>query len=95
MMHLLKIWPRYFAEVENGNKTFEYRHNDRSFQFGDEVCLEEWNPNTEVCIDSTPLGDTYSKGAYTGKKLVFKIGFVLPVSETHVVFSLLPIEVSK
>ena len=32
--HDLKTWPEYFAEIANGNKTFELRKNDRDFESG-------------------------------------------------------------
>ena len=37
--HVLKIYPRYFREVEAGNKLFEIRLNDRDFKKGDSVIL--------------------------------------------------------
>lgn len=41
--HELKIYPKYFEEVMKGNKTFEVRKNDRKFQIGDIVILNEWD----------------------------------------------------
>jgi len=43
MTHDLKIYPEYFEEVIKGNKTFECRFNDRNFQVGDTVILNEWD----------------------------------------------------
>lgn len=40
-IHHLKIEPQYFQEVFNRNKRFEVRINDRDFQVGDFVILEE------------------------------------------------------
>ncbi len=45
-LHKLKTWPTFFAAVERGIKTFEVRKNDRNFQVGDTLLLEEWNPET-------------------------------------------------
>ena len=92
MKHELKTWPQYFSRVADGSKTFEYRVNDRGFQPGDDVLLREWDPKMIEVETYHPLGgDTYSTPAgYTQRKLEFKIGYVLPVSATHVVFSLLP-----
>lgn len=42
-VHELKIYPQYFEEVLNGNKTFEVRKNDRGFQVGDIVILKEFD----------------------------------------------------
>jgi len=41
--HYLKTVQPYFSEVENGTKTFEMRINDRNFQVGDEVYLQEYD----------------------------------------------------
>lgn len=82
MIHSLKIWPVYFEAVKDGSKTFEYRNNkDRGFQKGDIVELNEYDPSLAVECHR-----------WIGNKLIFKIGYVLPVSESDVVFSLLPLD---
>lgn len=40
----LKTWPQYFKLVQQGIKTFEIRKNDRDFQVGDFLLLEEFDP---------------------------------------------------
>ena len=42
MIHHLKTKPEYFQVVINGKKPFEIRFNDRNFQVGDKVILEEY-----------------------------------------------------
>ncbi|EPB6723331.1 DUF3850 domain-containing protein [Vibrio fluvialis] len=42
-VHELKILPEYFALQISGEKRFEVRHNDRDFQIGDTVILNEWD----------------------------------------------------
>ena len=42
-IHELKIYPHYFQEIVDGNKTFEVRKNDRGFRVGDTVILKEWD----------------------------------------------------
>lgn len=79
MTHELKIWPCYFERVKSGEKTFEYRINDRGFQMGDRVMLREYTESRSLSIPS----------AYTGREALFEIGYVLPVENNHVVFSLL------
>ena len=54
MTHYLKILPEHFKDVESGAKTFELRRNDRNYQPGDTLILQEWE------LD----------GRYTGPKLV-------------------------
>lgn len=42
--HYLKIAPAYFAAVAEGRKPFEVRKDDRGFQVGDVLVLNEWTP---------------------------------------------------
>lgn len=73
MHHELKIWPAFYEAVSDGRKTFEVRLNDRGFQAGDTVELKRWDNVRE---------------RYTGEQLTYQIGYVLPIDETRVVFSL-------
>ena len=60
-MHDLKIDNEYFEHVLLGTKTFEIRKNDRNFNVGDIVILNEWN-NTDL--------------SYTGRKIICRITYV-------------------
>lgn len=77
-IHELKILDVYFAEVINGNKTFEIRKNDRNFVEGDVVELKEIN----------------DKKVYTGRSCSAEIGYVCGYGQPvdQVVFSLLNVE---
>lgn len=94
MRHDLKIWPQYFCRVQDGSKTFEVRKNDRGFQPGDTVVLREWDPKIIEHRDEWgPSGqcDYYdAPRGYSGRVLVFSIGYVLPIDSERVAFSLLP-----
>lgn len=46
-IHVLKAWPAPFEAMRAGRKTFEYRQNDRDFQVGDCLVLQEYNPETD------------------------------------------------
>lgn len=45
-IHNLKTWPAPYAAILDGNKTFEFRENDRAFEVGDVLVLCEWDPKT-------------------------------------------------
>lgn len=71
--HNLKIHPQYFQEVWDDRKNFELRLNDRGFQVGDILHLQEWDPNGVAPED--PLDhDT----RYTGRTAVRMITYILP-----------------
>ena len=74
-VHQLKTWPVYFQAIVDGDKTFEYRVDDRGFKTGDQVRLREYTP--------------YKDASYTGREIVATIGFLLPLQAPYVVFSLL------
>lgn len=42
-IHYLKTVQPFFNEVKKGIKTFEHRRNDRNFQVGYEVILQEYD----------------------------------------------------
>lgn len=44
MEHQLKIIPKYFKEIVDGNKNFEVRKNDRNYKIGDTLILKEYDP---------------------------------------------------
>jgi ASC-1-like (ASCH) protein len=61
--HYLKILPGYFEAVLAGEKTFEVRKDDRGFQEGDTVILQEYNPHTFP--------------AYSGRKVQADVRYIL------------------
>lgn len=44
--HQLKIWPHFFNAVDSGDKPFEVRLDDRGYQVGDTLVLNEWDDRT-------------------------------------------------
>jgi len=86
--HCLKILPEHFNNVNAGTKTFEIRKNDRAFQKGDLVTLNEYDPD-ELVNHSVGFVDYNTRGKYSGRKLIFKVGDVYPIDNERVVFSLL------
>ncbi|KON86595.1 RNA-binding protein [Sporosarcina globispora] len=60
--HKLKILPKYFEPVAKGIKNFEIRKNDREFEIGDNLLLQEcWND---------PEGPTYT-GRVLERKVIY------------------------
>jgi hypothetical protein len=62
MQHNVKCWPQYYKSCRSGEKPFEVRKHDRDYQVGDDLLLQEWDPDTEE---------------YTGKETLFRITYVL------------------
>jgi Domain of unknown function (DUF3850) len=60
--HRVKSWPEFFEDVRNGSKTFELRKNDRDYQVGDMLTLQEWEPKQQ---------------SYTGRECSRRIIYVL------------------
>jgi hypothetical protein len=74
--HKLKTWPSQFLALRNGEKTCEFRKNDRDFQVGDGLVLCEWVPgHAERALygDETP-----NPGRYTNDVVTARV--------THIVF---------
>ena len=86
MTHELKTLPDYFQRIWDGEKNFEVRRNDRGFQKGDEVLLDEYDPKSSHV--------EYHR--FTGRQIRADIGFVLSEyqKEGYVTFSLLNIELN-
>lgn len=60
--HHLKTWPQYFEAIIAGIKSFEVRINDRNYEVGDCLQLEEYNPR---------------KKEFTNRRAHFEITYVL------------------
>jgi hypothetical protein len=83
-VHKLKIWPEYWAAVRSGEKTFEYRLNDRDYKQGDIVHMTYFDPKTKE-----------TRTEYPWDPLCFEIGYILPVIDQMIVFSLLDLSKSQ
>lgn len=55
MKHELKTWPKFFAALRSGSKTFEVRRADRNFRVGDTLILREWDPSRSEFTEAAPL----------------------------------------
>lgn len=61
MEHRVKCWPEYYAPIVAYQKHFDLRRDDRDYQVGDTLILEEWN----------------ERGGYTGSVVVCRITYIL------------------
>lgn len=82
MIHALKQLPEYFKPVVDGIKGFEVRKNDRPFQVGDLLALNEWDAEME---------------RYTGRSCLVYIDYILNdeayCKEGYVILGIKPCEV--
>lgn len=82
-IHELKIWPSYYGAVASGEKTFEFRFNDRNYQRGDIIEMKCFDPENREFHPSLP-------------PIRKQIGFILPVksdlSDQWVILSLLEVK---
>ena len=68
--HYLKIAPKYFIEVDKGDRTFEVRYNDRNFQKYDILHLQEYadgeytGRNIDCEVTCILTDTTYCKEGY-------------------------------
>lgn len=84
--HDLKCWPDMFAAIRASTKTFELRKNDRDYQVGDVLNLQEFEP-CQSCegegVTGIPCGYDPcpacegKKGRYTGQSEERIVTFVL------------------
>lgn len=93
MIHELKVQPPFFERLIDGTKTFEVRRDDRGFQRGDVLRLNEWIPERGGFTD----GNGWPIGEYTGRTAVRRVGFIFRQGfgcdlGPYVVLSLLPVD---
>jgi ASC-1-like (ASCH) protein len=62
MQHELKIHPQYYKDVLLGLKKVEIRFDDRNYQVGDLLILNEFDP---------------AKLKYTGGQVIRKVDYIL------------------
>ena len=53
--HNLKTWPAQFTEIVRGEKTFEFRRNDRDFELLDILVLREFVPLEGGCYTGNSI----------------------------------------
>lgn len=75
-IHQLKCWPDEYQAIIEGRKTFEFRRNDRGFEVGDIIQLDEWKPETENAF--------FVSGSFTLRSVRASITYILNSGEWSV-----------
>lgn len=79
MHHDLKTDPDYFAAVWSGDKTFEYRRDDRFFKVGDTMTLHETTYSSiDMKMNDMPL-------QYTGRMISTTITYILRLDNGYAI----------
>lgn len=73
-IHELKIYPQYFIEILNGNKTFELRKDDRGFEVGDTLILKEYKTGITDSTGSEKI--VVQEAGYTGREIKKTISYI-------------------
>lgn len=76
MIHQLKCWEPFFADVVSGAKSFEVRRNDRKFAVGDLIDLCETSCGRETGR-SFRVVVTYVLPAHSVPESALEPGFVV------------------
>lgn len=80
-VHYLKKWTPFFKDVKSGIKHFEVRKNDRDYEVGDTLILEEFEPNKEKYT-----------GAWIPKLVIYKFDDTRFVKEGYVILGMVDIK---
>lgn len=68
---VLKCWPPFFEALVTWKKTFELRKDDRRFQVGDLLHIQEWEPRSTGGVPDP------SEGRYTGREARMRVTYKL------------------
>ena len=84
MIHTVKCYPEFFRALADGSKPFEVRENDRIYEVGDYLAVNEFLPEEDPYTlrkNSPEKGGEFNRtaddGYYSGKCAVFRITYIL------------------
>lgn len=92
MVHAVKAYPEYYGSLATGDKTFEVRKNDRPYEVGDILAVNEFIPDERFEGEGKDLFAPFRKlamffenasprkvddGCYTGACKLFTITYIL------------------
>lgn len=76
-LHYLKIWPQFFKDAKSGVKQFEVRKNDREYEVGDTLILEEFDQEAGR-----------HTGAWVPKEIIYMLDDTRFLKEGYVILGL-------
>ncbi len=83
MIHTVKCYPEYFKLLLDGSKPFEVRENDRIYEVGDYLAVNEFLPESDpyTLRKNSPESGGFSRSAddgyYSGKCAIFRVTYIL------------------
>lgn len=78
MIHSVKCNYNHFESLKDGTQTFEVRKNDRIYEVGDYLAVNEFVPDEQRDPYAPDIGlRRTSGGYYTGACLMYKITYIL------------------
>ncbi len=84
MIHTVKCYPEFFKALADGSKTFEIRKNDRIYETGDFLAVNEFLPEEDpytIRSGTVHVDGEFTRAAdggyYSGKCALFRITYVL------------------
>ncbi len=85
MIHTVKCYPEFFRALADGSKPFEVRKNDRVYETGDFLAINEFLPEDDPYTIRSGTADNgggdfrraADGGYYSGKCALFRITYVL------------------
>lgn len=81
-VHRLKTWTPFFRDIKKGIKQFEVRKNDRNYEVGDTLILEEFDPIKKIYT-----------GAWVPEQVTYKLDDTQFVKEGYVILGIQEIKV--
>lgn len=84
MIHAVKCYPEFFKALADGSKPFEVRKNDRAYETGDLLAVNEFLPDEDPYTIRSGMADgsgefvrVMDDGRYSGRCALFRITYVL------------------
>lgn len=76
-LHFLKTWPDAFVAIVAGLKTAEFRKDDRGYEVGHRLILQEWDPETAAGYTGRDFGPLEITDIRRGGRFGIPEGFAM------------------